>query len=512
MKGSIVRLLPFLAVPWTRAEIPRDASAGNPEQECAAPGDDGACAAAAPPSSSVYVIGDLHGDAACAVAWVRRTGLIENLLADDAPPSAEEDALPLFRRLNAPSTWRWTDAHAALVFMGDYVDKGPTSRQTVQFVRDVERAFPDRVTALIGNHELELLRDRDARIAPADRYGAFAYATVHPGEYHNYFLDPKRPEGMPANATAARPLDEKDNLVLDLLYEAAMEVYASRAHAAVRFVPSLPAGARRQGGAKFAITDLMPPQHRPLARQRLAEYIEAYYAAFRSDSVLGKWLEQRPVVHLAEHVNTLFVHGGVSPNVAKAYLSGGKESVDKLNAIWRDHSHESKLLDFLEGKRAPDVDNGLGHAVYDLLTYRGNHPGYENWKSHGTVDESGGNEDEACEALRGTLGHMEGITRIAVGHTPNDDVRIGCDGAFLALDSALGRWIRASGNDYCPGPAHFAAGRRAGGAAAPAPPRTSRDGRYRCAEVQDACEGQIVRLDADGAVHVLRLDQTQNLT
>ena len=47
-----------------------------------------------------------------------------------------------------------------LVFLGDYVDKGITSRQVVEYVQKLQETFPEHVVALLGNHELELLRDR----------------------------------------------------------------------------------------------------------------------------------------------------------------------------------------------------------------------------------------------------------------------------------------------------------------------------------------------------------------
>ena len=71
---------------------------------------------------------------------------------------------------------------ATLVFMGDYVDKGPTAKQVVELVKDLTTTFPSKVTAILGNHELELLRDRDARITPVERYSSYSYATVHPGK------------------------------------------------------------------------------------------------------------------------------------------------------------------------------------------------------------------------------------------------------------------------------------------------------------------------------------------
>ena len=255
------------------------------------------------PLTSVYVIGDLHGDVLCAVSWVNRTGLISNLFD---PVLLSNESLPLYQRLNLSTEWIWTNEHktSTLIFMGDYVDKGPTSKQTIEFVRDLTLQFPEKVTALLGNHELELLRDRDSRIEPEGRYGSYSYASVHPGEYHNYFHDNGSGErsvetdatttGSAAESKNRRSLDSKDEVVLNLLYEASMEVYSFGAHNAVRFVPSVPAPNNNER-AMYAITDLIPPEHRELAQERLGEYQNAYFDAYRSGTPLGSWLESRPV-------------------------------------------------------------------------------------------------------------------------------------------------------------------------------------------------------------------------
>ena len=91
---------------------------------------------------TVYVIGDLHGDVACGQYWVDRLQLADL------------------------HTGTWLQPAATLVFLGDYCDKGPYSFQTMHFVKQLTETFPDRVTALMGNHELELLRDRDPRTQP----------------------------------------------------------------------------------------------------------------------------------------------------------------------------------------------------------------------------------------------------------------------------------------------------------------------------------------------------------
>lgn len=45
------------------------------------------------------------------------------------------------------------DPAAELVLLGDYVDRGPASREVLETVRDLQQRFPDRVTALLGNHD-----------------------------------------------------------------------------------------------------------------------------------------------------------------------------------------------------------------------------------------------------------------------------------------------------------------------------------------------------------------------
>ncbi|KAJ1636397.1 Metallo-dependent phosphatase-like protein [Pavlovales sp. CCMP2436] len=129
----------------------------------------GAAASEAERWSSVWAIGDLHGDAACTRYWVARSGLVEGL---DGPPGG----------------WRWADESSALVFMGDYVDKGPEARDVLLFVKALTTLFPGRVHALLGNHELNLLNDRSrvsglAKGAEGYRYLELAWGAAHPAQY-----------------------------------------------------------------------------------------------------------------------------------------------------------------------------------------------------------------------------------------------------------------------------------------------------------------------------------------
>ncbi|EOD39425.1 hypothetical protein EMIHUDRAFT_199870 [Emiliania huxleyi CCMP1516] len=119
----------------------------------------------------VWAIGDLHGDVGCALHWVERTGLLRNA----SLPAAE---------------WEWTEPSSQLVFLGDYIDRGPDSKAVLTLVRELTLRFPEHVHALLGNHELNLLLDR-ARSPSGGRYLEYAYAAAHPAQYEAWL-----PEGV----------------------------------------------------------------------------------------------------------------------------------------------------------------------------------------------------------------------------------------------------------------------------------------------------------------------------
>ncbi|HOU91071.1 MAG TPA: metallophosphoesterase family protein [Polyangiaceae bacterium] len=77
-------------------------------------------------ANRTFAIGDIHGDQAA-----------------------------LFRLLSCLPT---LDAGDTLVFLGDYVDRGPDSAPVVAYVRDLPRRQPARVVTLRGNHEDAWLR------------------------------------------------------------------------------------------------------------------------------------------------------------------------------------------------------------------------------------------------------------------------------------------------------------------------------------------------------------------
>lgn len=84
-----------------------------------------------------YAIGDIHG---CADALTRLLAEIER------------------HRAGRPRR---------LVFLGDYVDRGPDSAAVVRILRDLQADEPDAVTCLMGNHEALMLEAYRAGLGAA---------------------------------------------------------------------------------------------------------------------------------------------------------------------------------------------------------------------------------------------------------------------------------------------------------------------------------------------------------
>lgn len=313
--------------------------------------------------------------------------------------------------------------------------KGPESKQVVEYVKQLTEEFPQTVTALLGNHEIDLLLDRDPtrhKSWGGTGYFGLAYSSVHPAEYLNY---------LPRTPTS------EDERVVEALYNASVEVYGHNLHQKMRLAPNV--------GEKSVLQFIPNDELRELATEKLKEYQAAYINAYRSGTELGTWLEMRPIV--AQVNDTLFVHGGIS-GYGSALLR--EDGVDGVNRKFASMAHQQSLRGFIE-------ETQRGKIVYDMLTFRGNH------------------QPENCQYLSQLL--PEGVSRLGVGHTPGDGVRVMCDGQFLAIDSSLGRWFRNSGNMYCPGQKTISAS----------------NGRFVCTEKVDQCQGQIVKLTAGNPAEII---------
>ena len=426
---------------------------------------------------TIWAIGDLHADVHCARHWVHRSGLVRNL--------------------SAPSSyWTWSDPNAQLIFMGDYIDKGPYARATLEFIRTLETTFPSSVTALLGNHELNLLLDR-AR--SGGRYMEYAFGVAHPLQYLDW----------DTGATELGAADSRDALAA--IHEALDKIYAENAHARYKMVPD---------GPWSIVERIEPPQLRPVVARCLRRWQDAYLLGVSSNSLNGAWLQQRPL--LALRGGTLWVHGGIPPSFFEKRINHAShwslhdyaathedllstrglspyllsaDGVELLNGQWRNASHKHEGHGASDGilsrsslqmaytghdalHSAHEAELALARSevveiVSELVEYRGLH---DPRKGCARVEKL---LDALNKHLRESKADCGCVKRIAVGHTPGNSVRQMCDGQLLAVDSALGRDFRRTGNLYC----DSRKGAKAGVAVTP------------CVSPETPCEGQIVRLD-----------------
>ena len=396
----------------------------------------------------VWAIGDLHGDVGCARHWVERTGLVGNLSAP-------------------PDSWSWRDPAGQLIFMGDYIDRGPDSRAVLELVRELTLRFPGRVHALLGNHELNLLVDR-SRSPGGGRYLEYAYAAAHPAQYMHW-------------------LDEQEEGTEDILrslHDALLTVYQRNLHGQ---------GVVMSPDSERSIVQYVQPQTaRSGVARALRRWQEAYMRGVSSRTALGSWMLRPLTIYLAD---TLFVHAGLSESILAMQLPassspsrplGSLAALDELNARWLNATQPPESD--AQAEPLAVAHSPLLELATELVEYRGLHEAYA-WRykdEHLTRGSSA--RQMACTRVGAVLRTLN-VSRIAVGHTPEDSVRIQCGGRLLALDSTLSRSFRAHGNYYCNA-------------------RMEKLDPRICPPRKEACEGQIVRLeradpDAAWLLHVV---------
>lgn len=109
----------------------------------------------------LWVVGDVHG------AYDKLRVLLEKAALIDAADN-------------------WSGGNAHLVFLGDYLDRGPRGIDVVRLVRQLEQQAPQtggKITALLGNHEVmflaaKMFRDQD----PEDQFGFYEYWAMNGGQ------------------------------------------------------------------------------------------------------------------------------------------------------------------------------------------------------------------------------------------------------------------------------------------------------------------------------------------
>lgn len=390
--------------------------------------------------TAVVFVGDLHGDHRCGEEWIERTGYVDM----------------------AEKPWKWKGPEdAAIVLLGDYVDKGPSSRATLELVRDLEAAFPTHVLAMMGNHDLFALLDT-ALADGADRpmgvpVTEYTYAFNHPQSYiESGWVTPR----------------EDDAELLAALLHALQSVYKNGAERRT-MMPSTPL--RREHHAAKGAKDLFEVA-KPFrddadlaerARARLHEWQTEYSAGLVS-SGLADWLARRPLVAIVG--DALVLHGGIPlkllQRVGRLAQQRGVSLAEALDAESnRAFTRSWRRLGHSDGTQSDGslAGHGGSHSIaQDFASLLSCYPldgCHDEALSSELISEIVQSRDyfdpaTGCEEVESVLELLApsntGVTRIVVGHTPGGTVRESCGGKLLAVDSSLSRHYRAFGNNYCP--------------------------------------------------------------
>eukprot|EP00980_Cylindrotheca_fusiformis_P016771 scaffold5048_cov121-Cylindrotheca_fusiformis.AAC.22 len=364
--------------------------------------------------TSITFIGDLHADVGCAKQWIEKSGLI-NLKS-------------------TPYEWLGDPNHDAIVFLGDYVDKGSASASVLQFVRSLQETFPNNVVTMLGNHDFFLILDTTLSFSEQNPHPLgfpfydYAYSFMHPEEY------------LESEWVETRPDDEE---LYGALVTALQNVYARRLQGSIHLcAPNCTTS------DQVDIFQHIPPFEEDAAlAQRTQERLAAWRAEYAKglfDSGLLKWMTSQPLVAIVG--DALVVHGGLSKQVVNymAALAQEKEInvTDAIQLFINEPFHHfyQTQLEKVSGPNSIEERLTGGYTI-ELILDLVQHRGY--------FDSSSG-----CRDVRHVISKVDSddlaIKRIVVGHTPNHNVRELCGGKLLASDSSLSRSFRAYGNMYCP--------------------------------------------------------------
>ncbi len=361
--------------------------------------------------TSIHFIGDLHADVDCARQWVEKTNLV-NLTS-------------------TPYEWLGNSDTDALVFLGDYVDKGSASASVLTLVRELQETFPDNVVTILGNHDFFLILDTALQFSESNPHPLnhpfydYAYSFMHPEEYIESEWTPDR--------------DDDEELMggilagLSYIYDRGLE-------------RSMHMCAPHCEKDQVDLFEKVPPfDNNETLRERAVERLDTWrkeYAQGLFDSGLLGWMTRQPVVVIVG--DALIVHGGVSDRlmrylvkVAEASKLTVTEAVDYSTNV-PFHRFFEEQLSTVDGANQIQSRLPTDGYVLELILDMVQHRGY--------FDRTNG-----CAEVDSVLNQFNAkLNRVVVGHTPHDYVLELCNGKLLASDSSLSRSFRAHGNMYCP--------------------------------------------------------------
>ena len=236
-----------------------------------------------------YIISDIHGN-----YRAFRNLLLHAQLIDDSN--------------------QWIGGEACLFLLGDYVTSGPGSKQVIDLIRSLEYQVPNQVIALLGNHELLLLR------------------AIHEKDYRQAWL--ANPEHWQTIASWAGANEELDNSLQSLHIEPLSTQAIAEIYQAV-------AKSEPDSDSLMQYATQQWRLNQPVLTSRASSDLwEAWHLFLRiieTDGTLA-WIEGLPVAHRAEEWG-LF-HAG--PPIG---FEGGIDDLNnQFDALRRAGSFEHSLL------------------------------------------------------------------------------------------------------------------------------------------------------------------------
>jgi predicted MPP superfamily phosphohydrolase len=329
-----------------------------------------------------------------------------------------------------PYEWLGNPNTDALVFLGDYVDKGSASASVLKFVRALQETFPNNVVTMLGNHDFFLILDTALSFSKSNPHPLghpfydYAYSFMHPEEY------------IESEWIVDRSDDEEllGEILLGLSY-----IYDRNMQGSVHLcAPNCTHGQQD-------LFERVPPFDRNVTlKERAVERLNLWrqeYARGLYESGLLQWMTKQPLVAIVG--DALVVHGGVSDRVID-YVEAvarqqGMNVTDAIHGMTNMAFHRFFQQEFQKVNGANQIQARLtGGYVLEIIMDMVQHRGY--------FDRNRG-----CSEVDDVLGKLDaGLNRVVVGHTPHDYALELCNGKLLASDSSLSRSFRAHGNMYCP--------------------------------------------------------------
>ncbi len=287
---------------------------------------------------------------------------------------------------------RWAGGSTTFVQLGDVLDRGPDSLKIIRSLQELQKQAPrkgGKVIVVLGNHEAMNL------------IGDYRYTT--PGEYAA-FVDGQ-------SAARREKLYQLNKAAIEASYRASN--------------PQMTAEAIHQ--AWIASTPLGWVEHK---------------LAWMPSGELGQWATRNPAI--VKIGDTLFVHGGISAELAKIPLAEVNKRVAAAMAAG-DESPKSILTDPL----GPLWYRGLVRADADAEAER-----TENARGAPAATGPRPTPDEELSSVLAAYG----AKRLVIGHTPIlSNITITSSGRLVRIDTGISRyyggpltWLEIIGDQLIP--------------------------------------------------------------